>query len=222
MRSSRLMLWLERLVVLVPVTGERYISHNLVGDTQFRHHKRDDMITDMRNKPATPARLMWAIETLRVAPTDRLLEIGCGQGVAVSLVCEQLDGGHITAIDRSAKMIAMAMKRNAVHIAAGKASFHAVPLEAADFSTTKFDKIFAIRVGAFMRQTPTRELEVVKRHLAAQGSFHLVYDPPVAAQAKALLTSAIVMLEHHGFIIQSAVTKELANATVVCVIAGQR
>jgi len=57
-------------------------------------------------------RLVWAVETLDVKSTDRLLEIGCGHGVAVSLVCERLDGGRVMAIDRAPKMMAMAKRRN--------------------------------------------------------------------------------------------------------------
>jgi cyclopropane fatty-acyl-phospholipid synthase-like methyltransferase len=70
-----------------------------------------------------PERLVWAVDTLQVAPDDRLLEIGCGAGLAVSLVCERLHTGTITAIDQSEAMIRLAQQRNQANIAAGKAVF---------------------------------------------------------------------------------------------------
>jgi trans-aconitate methyltransferase len=57
------------------------------------------------------------VDALAVEPDDRLLEIGCGHGVAVTLACQKLDRGSITAIDRSPTMIEMASKRNADHVA---------------------------------------------------------------------------------------------------------
>jgi ubiquinone/menaquinone biosynthesis C-methylase UbiE len=167
-------------------------------------------------------RLVWAVDLLNVKPNDQILEIGCGHGVAVSLVCEKLRDGHITAIDRSAKMIAMAKKRNADCLAAGKASFQTVVLDKAEFGDTQFDKVFAIRIGVFLREQPTRELASVRRCLAPKGKFYLIYDPFKAEQAKDVIEIASEVLETHDFSIQKVITKDIAQTTVVCVIAGRK
>ena len=122
------------------------------------------------NRRKVAERLVWAVDVLAVEPTDRLLEIGCGHGVAVSLVCEKLDGGTITAIDRSAKMIEMARKRNADHVAESMASFRNASLHQAAFDDSRFDTILAIHVGVFLRGQPARELKIIKDHLALEGS----------------------------------------------------
>jgi len=165
-------------------------------------------------------RLRWAVDTLAVKPEDHLLEIGCGHGVAVSLICERLEGGRITAIDQSPKMIALAEKRNAAHVAAGRSLFHAVALREADFGAAQFDTIFAIRVGVFVRGDASRELEVVRKHLTTGGRFHLIYDPFHAAEANDVIQKATAQLERHDFTIKAVETKRIAQTTVVCIIAG--
>ncbi len=74
-------------------------------------------------------RLRAIVEQLRLRPADRVLEIGCGHGVAATMVCERLDGGRLTAIDRSAKMVEAAARRNAGHVEAGRAEFLVATLE---------------------------------------------------------------------------------------------
>ncbi|MGZ6869678.1 MAG: class I SAM-dependent methyltransferase [Frankiaceae bacterium] len=65
----------------------------------------------------------WAVDCLDVRPSDRLLALGCGHGVAVS-VCERLDSGHTVAVDRSPKMTDAARRRNREHITHGPCHDH--------------------------------------------------------------------------------------------------
>ena len=117
------------------------------------------------------------MEELDVQPGDRVLEIGCGHGVAASFVCERLEGGRLTAVDRSRKMIEAAERRNAEHVAAGRAEFIVGELEGLDLGERRFDKIFAIRVGLFHRE-PERARGLVAPWLAPGGSITAVFDPP--------------------------------------------
>jgi ubiquinone/menaquinone biosynthesis C-methylase UbiE len=117
------------------------------------------------------------VEQLGVRPDDRVLEIGCGHGVAATIVCERLEGGRLTAIDRSAKMIEAAVLRNAAYVEAGKAEFVVASLEDVDLGDRRFDLVFAVRVGLFHRE-PRRAHALVEPWLAPTGRVRAFFDPP--------------------------------------------
>jgi ubiquinone/menaquinone biosynthesis C-methylase UbiE len=122
-------------------------------------------------------RLRVIVERLDIRPGDRVLEIGCGHGVAATYVCERLDGGRLTAVDRSPKMIAAAARRNAAHVEAGRAEFLVAALEQLDLGDRRFDKAFAVRVGLFHRE-PERARRLVEPYLAPGGTLVAIFDPP--------------------------------------------
>jgi ubiquinone/menaquinone biosynthesis C-methylase UbiE len=97
--------------------------------------------------------------------------------VAATLVCERLDGGFLTAVDRSAKMIEAATRRNAEHVAAGRAEFLVAALEDLDLGERRFDKVFAVRVGLFHRD-PERARSLVEPWLAPGGQVRPFFDEP--------------------------------------------
>ena len=112
-----------------------------------------------------------------------MLEIGCGHGVAATLVCERLVGGRLTAVDRSAKMIAAAERRNAEYVEDGRAEFLLGELEALDLGERRFDVVFAVRVGLFRRE-PARAHELAGLWLAPGGRVHVFFDAPSGSSGR--------------------------------------
>lgn len=86
----------------------------------------------------------------------RVLEIGCGPGVAARAVAGRIGDGFILAIDRSEKAIELARRGSAREIAAGVLEFRCVSAEELVLSAdeAKFDLAFAMRVGAFDGRHP--------------------------------------------------------------------
>jgi ubiquinone/menaquinone biosynthesis C-methylase UbiE len=122
-------------------------------------------------------RLRAVVDQLDIRPGDRVLEIGCGHGVAATLVCERLDGGRLTAIDRSAKMIAAASRRNARYVDDGTAEFLIRRLEDLDLGERRFDKVFAVRVRLF-QSSLDRARSLVEPWVAPDGEVRSFFDEP--------------------------------------------
>jgi ubiquinone/menaquinone biosynthesis C-methylase UbiE len=95
------------------------------------------------------------------------------------MVCERLEGGRLTAIDQSPKMIEAAAKRNAAYVEAGKAEFLVASLEDLDLGDRRFDLVFAVRVGIFHRE-PDRARALVEPWLAPGGRVLAFFDSPGA------------------------------------------
>ena len=127
-----------------------------------------------------------------------MLELGCGHGVAVTLIAERLaaggGSGTVLGLDRSAKMTTMAASRNAEHVAAGRAAFLTSAIHDADLGDARFDKILAVHVPVFLRGDPARDLALLREHLTGGGALHVVAQPFTADQAEPTrdtLTAAI-------------------------------
>jgi ubiquinone/menaquinone biosynthesis C-methylase UbiE len=163
-------------------------------------------------------RLAWAVDVLSVQPGERVLEVGCGHGVAVSLVCERLGDGRITALDRSRTMIDMAAKRNREHVAAGRAELIASTFEDADLGDRRFDKAFAVHVAAVWRR-PAEMLGRLGPLLSPGGALYLFNQAPnwSAEEARESGDRIAGVLGEHGFAAGEVIVGDLAPPAV-CVI----
>jgi SAM-dependent methyltransferase len=167
-----------------------------------------------------PDRIVWAVETLNIKPSDHLLEIGCGRGIAASLICERLGRGRLTAIDRSKTMIAAARKQNRAHLDSGKVRFEVVALADAELGRQAFSKILAINVNLFWMD-PSKELAVIRKLLRPNGALYLVYEPPARASQLAKLASSLIPnLERGGLMIRRLMMGQGESTGILGVIAG--
>jgi SAM-dependent methyltransferase len=163
-------------------------------------------------------RLRWAVELLQLDPNDRILEVGCGHGVAVSLPCGRLSGGRITAVDRSPRMIEASRNRNQAH--AWKVRFVAASLAAADLGNEIYDKALAVHVAALHK--PGDELEIVRRRLALGGGLYLVSQAPGwngSDQAQRFGAELSRVLGGAGFDVEDMPVKDLGTGFGAAVIA---
>ena len=101
--------------------------------------------------------------TERPGPRGRVRARSCGD-----VRLRAPSGGHLTAVDRSPKMIEAATSRNSAYVKADKAEFLVANLEDLDLGERRFDKAFAVRVGLFHRN-PEHARVLVERWLAPGG-----------------------------------------------------
>ena len=101
-------------------------------------------------------RLKEIVEALPLKPGMRVLEIGCGPGVAAREIINTIDDIYVLAIDRSGKAIEQAIKNSPKEIETGRLQYLQVAIE--DFSLEPneplFDMALAIRVGALDGRHP--------------------------------------------------------------------
>jgi len=110
-------------------------------------------------------RLAEVVAALPLRPGMRVLEIGCGPGVAARAVLRRVGRGHVLAIDRSAKAITQAIAGSAAELATGKLEYRCVAIEDLVLGKDErpYDLAFAIRVGALDGRHPAAGVAALSR-----------------------------------------------------------
>jgi SAM-dependent methyltransferase len=165
-------------------------------------------------------RQRWAVEQLDVQPRDRVLELGCGHGVAVTLICEQLRGGVVVVgVDRSPKMIAAARRRNAAHVTAGRARFVTAEIHEADLGDEPFNKALAVRFPPLLRGGAGPMLAAVRAQVAEGGALYVVEHALARDRIHGVADAIALRLREHDFTVESVVVEE-RERPAVCVVAS--
>lgn len=118
---------------------------------------------------ALSPRLRAVVDTLPLAPGQRVLEIGCGPGALARAIAGKVAPGTVVGIDRSARAIAQAMFLSAEMLNGGRLAFRQSAIE--DFVLGQleqpFDLVVAVRVGALDGRHPAAGRRAWPRIVAA-------------------------------------------------------
>ena len=130
------------------------------------------------------SRIRDFVRALPLKPGMRVLEIGCGSGVAAREVTRRIPDGFVLAIDRSERAISLAKKGSSAEIDAGILEFRIIAAERLELrpGEDKFDLAFAMRVGAFDGRHPESgaiALERLRQALKPSGRFFIDTGDPL-------------------------------------------
>jgi len=114
-------------------------------------------------------RIFAAINALPVQPGMRVLEVGCGPGVAAREIVRRWPGVYVLGIDRSEKAIRQARTGSHSEIVQGRLGFRQVSAEAfvLEPGEPPYDLAFALRVGALDGRHPAAGAIAIPRIAAA-------------------------------------------------------
>lgn len=167
-----------------------------------------------------PDRIAWALGLLEVGADDRILDFGCGPGLAVAAMCERLGpAGRVTAIDRSETAVGQCRALNVAQVAAGRVDVRQVELGGLEVEPASFDKALGINVNVFWTTAAEAECRVLSRVLRPGGRLLLVYEGPGGGPARDVGRPISERLERFDFTTQTALGP---NGSMVAVIARLR
>ena len=157
-----------------------------------------------------PERIRQAVHQVDPQPGERILEIGCGPGVAALMVADRIGAdGQLVALDRSATALDRARTRTAEY--ADRITF--VESDVAGYVADRtFDKAFCVNVNLFWTGSADRELAVLRESLAPGGTLTICYDPPNGRPTERMVLAVVDALARNGFLV-SARSKPLLTFT---------
>jgi ubiquinone/menaquinone biosynthesis C-methylase UbiE len=177
----------------------------------------------MAHRASNRRRNSWVVTLLDVQPTDRVLEIGFGPGIAIAELSRRVgDSGHVYGIDHSDVMLRQATKRNAAAIQAGHVTLTLGSVEQLPPALDgPFDIILAVNSLGHWRE-PAERLGDLRRRLRPGGRIAIVSQPrcPGATRGTSLEAARAIttLLQDAGFTKTRTEILDL-DPPVVCVLA---
>jgi SAM-dependent methyltransferase len=130
----------------------------------------------MARTPSNLERIDWTISLLDVKPTDRVLEIGMGPGVAVQRVSAIASEGQVVGVDHSDVMVRQSRRRNARAVKEGAVDVRLGSASQLPSFSEPFDKIFTINSVHFWSD-PVNCLKELRQLLKPGGVIAVTLQP---------------------------------------------
>jgi SAM-dependent methyltransferase len=177
----------------------------------------------MAHRSSNRQRNRWVVSLLDVQPTDRVLEIGFGPGLAIAELSRRVGTtGHVYGIDQSDVMLRQATRRNAAAIQAGQVTLTRSTVEQLPPAIgDPLDAILAVNSLGFWT-APAQRLEDLRRRLTPGGRIAIASQPrcPGATRNTSLDAASQItdLLHAAGFTHARSEILDL-DPPVVCVLA---
>jgi len=130
----------------------------------------------MATRQSNLQRNLWTVDLLDLQPDDRVLELGPGPGVTLSVILDKLPNGFVVGVDHSATMLRQCEKKNRRDLDAGRLKLLEGNFTELPELPGVFDKILAVNSLQFDAMNP-EALKQVVRYLTDDGTLAITFQP---------------------------------------------
>jgi len=176
----------------------------------------------MANRPSNIDRNQWTLDLLELKPTDRLLEIGFGPGIAIESAANIIKAGLIVGVDHSETMLHQASKRNAAAIKSDLVKLYLGTVGSLPDFDRPFNKVCSANVVQFWSD-PVGSFREIRARMAPGGVISTTYMPrhrgATDADTRSKAKQIVSQLEAAGFSSIRIEVKHLKPVSAVSVLA---
>jgi ubiquinone/menaquinone biosynthesis C-methylase UbiE len=130
----------------------------------------------MAKRSSNIERNEWAISLLNIQPSDHVLEIGFGPGVAIQKMSDLVTDGIIYGIDHSELMVKKASDRNKEAVLSGKVKLTAASVSELPAFDQPIDKVIDVNSFQFW-EDPVHSLKEIKKNMNSNGIIAIAHQP---------------------------------------------
>lgn len=175
----------------------------------------------MAHRSSNVRRNRWVVSLLDVQPSDRVLEVGFGPGLAIAGLSALTPNGVVFGVDHSEVMVRVARRRNAAAVRAGRVDLRLAEADALPDFGAPLDKVVAVNSMGFWPE-PVARLRELHGLLRAGGTIAVASQPRCPGATADTSTKAGENIEERlrdaGFSPTSVETLDL-DPPVICVLA---